>query len=73
MRLKQEYKLIPVTVEVSGESIETYTYLWSGSTDRLSATEWDYTAFLRDKVHRWVGSGSEKEYEDVDRDRATGS
>ena len=41
--------------------------------DRLSATEWDYDAFLREKVHRWVSRGSEKDYEDVDRDRTAGS
>ncbi|GAA5972826.1 hypothetical protein JCM21900_006910 [Sporobolomyces salmonicolor] len=47
-------------------------YHWTAPISRLAPRIWSFEAFLRDSAHRWVGSGSEKEYAEVDRRRAMG-
>ncbi|KAF1830193.1 hypothetical protein BDW02DRAFT_508173 [Decorospora gaudefroyi] len=52
----------------SEEEIETQAYLWTAGTHRLEAQEWDFDAFVRDKMARWVGGSREADdgIQDVD-------
>ena len=39
---------------IEGE-IEAETYIWAAGSHRLEPEEWDFAAFVRDKMKRWVG------------------
>ena len=69
----QEYTRTKVSVcplSDGEEPVSAEVYLWTAPLSRLEPALWTYEAFLRDKAHRWVGTGAGKEYEEVERRRA---
>lgn len=42
----------------SGEELETQTYVWVESRERLEDSEWDFEHFVRERLWLWAGSGS---------------
>ncbi|EPS93525.1 hypothetical protein FOMPIDRAFT_1136034 [Fomitopsis schrenkii] len=52
--------------------IPAQTYVWSQPISRLSSNIWEYTDFMRDSAHKWVGAdaNSNADYIEVDRRRA---
>ncbi|GAA5877320.1 hypothetical protein JCM1840_007196 [Sporobolomyces johnsonii] len=71
-----EYTRAPCTVQpfplASPTTPSPAFYHWTAPISRLAPRIWSFEDFLRDSAHRWVGSGSEKEYAEVDRRRAMG-
>ncbi|KAI5481341.1 aminotransferase, class V/Cysteine desulfurase [Pseudohyphozyma bogoriensis] len=67
-----EYERRTVTVQVmsTGETKTAGIYIWIAPLSRLSPSLWSFADFMRDKAHRWVGSGGDEEYLEVDRRRA---
>ena len=43
----------------------TQTFIWTASLDKLESEEWEFEAFVRDKLPRWTGEAS-IEYRDSD-------
>lgn len=72
-----EYARRGVEVDVLSESgtdvgkkerratVEAETYVWIAGEEQLEAGEWDFDEFRKEKLWRWVGSGS-TEYQDVE-------
>ncbi|KAG8956083.1 hypothetical protein FRC03_010973, partial [Tulasnella sp. 419] len=53
-------------------NLNTFVYIWAAPLSRLSPTIWDYDAFVKEKLWRWVdqgASGENSEYGEVDRRR----
>lgn len=46
---------------VEGEEVETQTYIWTDSLERLEDKEWDYAAFRSEKLALWSGGEPEGE------------
>ncbi|KAH0171199.1 hypothetical protein KCU67_g2293, partial [Aureobasidium melanogenum] len=46
---------------VEGEEVETQTYIWTDSVERLEDKEWDYAAFRKEKLALWSGGEPEEQ------------
>ncbi|KAF2497141.1 hypothetical protein BU16DRAFT_526166 [Lophium mytilinum] len=49
-----------------GEEVQAEVYVWVAGKERLEPQEWDFGEFVREKMGRWVGTGAEGEYAEVD-------
>ncbi|KAF2801761.1 uncharacterized protein BDZ99DRAFT_469501 [Mytilinidion resinicola] len=49
-----------------GAEVQAEVYVWVAGKERLEPQEWDFGEFVRQKMGRWVGTGAEGEYADVD-------
>ena len=44
---------------VEGDEVETQTYIWTDTHERLEDKEWDYATFRKEKLARWSGGEPE--------------
>jgi hypothetical protein len=44
---------------VEGDEVETQTYIWTDTHERLEDKEWDYATFRKEKLSRWSGGEPE--------------
>lgn len=52
-----EYARAPVEVQTmpGGETVAAHTYVWIAPESRLEESEWDFDAFVKDKMRFWLG------------------
>jgi len=58
------------TVDSLTNSVEADTYVWCLSPSELRAKLWTFEEFVKCNAWKWVGSSTNKDYDEVDRRRA---
>ncbi|KAI4151646.1 MAG: hypothetical protein LQ340_003378, partial [Diploschistes diacapsis] len=43
--------------------VDAETYVWTAGAQRLESGEWDFEAFAREKLGRWVGEGEREDFQ----------